>query len=213
MFDILIKYLGLDPGKTPNLCPEEGSGFLAACSTHNFEISGHLAERFPEFTAGSCFSIACLEGSNTVIHKLIEEQPKYKYSVDRYENNCLHLASREGHLDTVVFLSDKLEMDPATRGYMGKNAFLFACKYNHLDIVEFLLARDPTIINSVDNKNRNGMMLALKPDFDQSDHRFKFLESESRSYSDSQLYVHDRNSRRQLSRYLYEVIRNLYEDS
>ena len=86
------------------------------------------------------------------------------HSIDENSNNGLHLASLESRMDTVVYLIDNLEMDPAVKGQHGRNTFLLACYAGNIKIVKYLAERYPQLINSVDENNNNGLHLAVWQD-------------------------------------------------
>ena len=65
-------------------------------------------------------------------------------------------------MNTVVFLIEELEIDPAVEDQYGLNAFLSACDYGHIKIVKFLAEKYPKLINSVDEYNDNGLHLAAR---------------------------------------------------
>ena len=52
----------------------------------------------------------------------------------RRNDDGLHLASRQGNLETVMYLIETLKMDPAVKGDYGRNSFLYACYGGKLEI-------------------------------------------------------------------------------
>ena len=90
-------------------------------------------------------------------------------SVDNKDNG-LHLAAWQGEMETVKFLVEELNMNPADKGFMGQNSFLKACNGGNTEIVKFLAEKDPELIKSFDNDKDNGLHLAaLQGDKDMVD--------------------------------------------
>ena len=76
------------------------------------------------------------------------------------KDNGLHLAARQGNLNTVLYLVEEMQMDPAAEGSMGQNSFLKACDGGNTDIVKYLAEKNPELINSFDKDHDNGLNLA-----------------------------------------------------
>jgi len=102
----------------------------------------------------------CSHGSSDVVENLATKHPELINSVDEENNNGLHLASRQGSLETVMYLIETLKMDPSVRGLFGRNSFINACYGGHLQIVKKLATKHPELINTVDENNDNGLHLA-----------------------------------------------------
>ena len=57
---------------------------------------------------------------------------------------------------------DELGMDPAVKGEYGRNIFLHACYYGHIEIVKYLAEKYPKLLASVDESNNTGLQLASR---------------------------------------------------
>ena len=110
------------------------------------------------------FLKACDGGSTEVVKFLAEKNPKLINSVDDKNDNGLHLAALQGNMDVVELCVENLKMDPAAEGFMEQNSFLRACDGGNTEIVKFLAEKDPDLVNSVDEKNDNGLHLAARND-------------------------------------------------
>ena len=85
----------------------------------------------------NAFLLACDSGNIEMVKYLAEREPQLINSVKKNNNTGLHLATWKGNMDTVLFLIEELEMDPAVKGRYGRNAFLWACDRGNIEIVKY----------------------------------------------------------------------------
>ena len=109
----------------------------------------------------NCFLKACYGEDIEIVNYLAGKYPELKNSVDENNDNGLHLAAWQGKMDIVVFLIDRLGMNPIIEGQYGQNCFLKACYGGHIEIVKYLAGRYPELKHSVDENNDNGLHLAV----------------------------------------------------
>ena len=118
------------------------------------------------------FLYACLSGSTEIVKYVGKQFPKLINSTyDRTVNaighaNGLHVASVYGHLETVTFMIEELDMDPF-KNNSGYNSFLCACNGENTKkmdgnskIVKYLNNKFPELKNSVDVDGMNGLHYA-----------------------------------------------------
>ena len=117
----------------------------------------------------NAFLSACDRGNIAMVKYVAEKFPKLVNSVDDDNKNGLHLAAQEaariatygiGEMDTVVYLIEEIEMDPAVQDRYGRNSFLWACHAGHIAMVKYVAEKCPNLINSVDDDNNNGLHIA-----------------------------------------------------
>ena len=68
------------------------------------------------YEASILFLFACQSGNLNAVQYLIKLNGNLAESVDNFGDNGVGKAALQGKIDTVVFLIDKLGMDPAVKG-------------------------------------------------------------------------------------------------
>ena len=114
------------------------------------------------YEASILFLFACQSGNLNAVQYLIKLNGNLAESVDYFGDNGVDKAVLQGKIDTVVFLIEELGMNPAVKGWYGRNAFLRACYHGHMEIVKYLAEKYPNLINTVDDFNNNGLQLASR---------------------------------------------------
>ena len=89
------------------------------------------------------FIYACVGGSLEIVEYLATKHPELINTVDGRDDDGLHLASREGNLETFMYLIETLKMDPTVKNDHGHNSFFHACYGGKLEIVKYLATKHP----------------------------------------------------------------------
>ena len=84
-----------------------------------------------------------------MVKYLAEKYPRLINSVDSSNDNGLHVAAREGNIDTVVYLIEELEMDPTVKDQGGQNVFLYACYSGNIEMVNYLAQNNRKLITKM----------------------------------------------------------------
>ena len=59
--------------------------------------------------------------------------------------NGLHIAAGKSNVDTVVYLIEELEMDPAVEDHEGRNVISVADDASQIEVVEYLTEKFPKV--------------------------------------------------------------------
>jgi ankyrin repeat protein len=124
---------------SPNLDPEfqQKQNYPAQA-----ELLTHYSTRNSLSTAAQ---IGCIESVRTIL-----DAPSDINKVRQTASTALYLACQNGHLDVVIELLNRLEIDVNTR-YNGITPITMACQMGHLDIVIELLKQPGIDVNTEDN--------------------------------------------------------------
>ena len=165
----IVKYLATKyPTITESVDKNKDNGLHMAAMAGKMDTVVFLIEKLNMYPAAkghwgrNSFIRACEGGNTEIVKYLAENYPTMIESVDGCRNNGLHLATTAGKMDTVLFLIEILNMDPSVKDHYRRNSFLKACEFGYTEIVMYLAKKYPTMINSVDKKNNNGLRLAAE---------------------------------------------------
>ena len=92
------------------------------------------------------FLWACYFGNIETVKYLAEYFPKLINSVDKDNYNGLHLAASNGEVETLVYLFEKLGMNPTLEKKLGANVIIMTRRDKDIEIIEYLTEKYPTLI-------------------------------------------------------------------
>jgi len=144
------------------------SALILAARSGNKETVQYLIEELKFNPADSGYA-----GGNTFLHAAASgkiETLRYlneivgnavKQARDDQNDSALTLAARYGNKETVKFLIEDLNFDPAYTGYNGRNAFLKAAEGGKIEILRYLNERVDDAVKQVrDDDNESATTLA-----------------------------------------------------
>ena len=129
----------------------------------NFKVSifeGGYLDRLP-------FSIAAEYDELEILKYLFTKHStaKNSYPVTSYNDslgdNALHVAAKFGGLDVFKFLLTTAMFDPFEKGYLGRNAYHWACVESNFEIIKYLRNNYPGIESIADSKDQTPLTLAI----------------------------------------------------
>jgi len=128
----------------------------------NFHVNifeGGYLDRLPFMIAAEFDEIEILEYLYEIHQNSKTQYPITKYN-DELGDTALTIAAKFSTLNTVKFLIETVKFDPFERGYLGRNAYHWACVEGNFQVIKYLKSNYPGIQKLTDSKEQTGFLLA-----------------------------------------------------
>ena len=128
----------------------------------NFHVSifeGGYLDRLPFMIAAEFEEIEILEYLYKIHQNNKTQCPITQYN-DELGDNALTITAKFSSLKIFKFLVEKVKFDPFEIGYLGRNAYHWACVEGNWEIVKYLRSNYPGIQKLADNEGQTGFLLA-----------------------------------------------------
>eukprot|EP00092_Neocalanus_flemingeri_P024563 GFUD01026641.1.p1 GENE.GFUD01026641.1~~GFUD01026641.1.p1 ORF type:complete len:1187 (+),score=294.85 GFUD01026641.1:192-3752(+) len=110
------------------------------------------------------FHICAQHDRHEIIQALLDDNenaPSLINKNDHYDNTPLHIASREGHVDSVTeILKESYEVDIDKKNEDEQTSCHLSAKYGHTDVLKLLIQKDPNAIFDKDEDDNTPLHLA-----------------------------------------------------
>ena len=138
---------------------DEFTALHLACIYNHYEVLKYLIEGAgmnattkTSHHGSTILHIAARNGSDAILHYLVDNFLVDVESTDNYGKTALHCASRMGLLDIVTYLMEFGRADYVSKDENGYNALQLACRYGHLNVTQYIMQR-----YNVDNASTSSM--------------------------------------------------------
>ena len=166
--------------------------FLIAAKKGHFRIVSFIHSHFPSIIKSqtsdnqrNALLLAAYEGHFDIVNYV---STYLADTADMVGNNALHYACWGGHLEIVIFLIEKMEIDANTKNFEGMTPLQFATAANHLEVVQYLTSRSGGLLtmevssfgyNSLHRAAMYGSINTLKVILRESQNVTELLESKA----------------------------------